>query len=204
MCPDRELLSAYADGEVPSPWNERIADHLASCEACSAVVEEFSCLGGRLRAESCPGESAIVDRGRARLDRELESAARSASWNRPRRPGSAWGRSISLPLPLAAAAALALLLFAGLSAASLFRSAPGSSPALASAEVAPNGAHQVSMDGILRYLDSQNAQVTVTIKLPSETTFNEPGNPVIVRAPKVYQGASTVSAPAAPDKGGNP
>lgn len=49
------------------------------------------------------------------------------------------------------------------------------------------------MDSILRFLDSQNAQVTVTINLPSEATFSQPGNPVIVRAPR----GETVSGPPA-------
>ena len=35
------------------------------------------------------------------------------------------------------------------------------------------------MERILRYLDSQNAQVTLTINLHSETDFGEAGTPVI-------------------------
>ncbi|MBU1079772.1 MAG: zf-HC2 domain-containing protein, partial [Spirochaetes bacterium] len=35
MCPDRELLSAWADGEVPSPWRETIDRHVAACESCA-------------------------------------------------------------------------------------------------------------------------------------------------------------------------
>jgi hypothetical protein len=53
------------------------------------------------------------------------------------------------------------------------------------------------MDGILRYLNNQNAQVTLTINLPSEATFSQQGTPVIVRAPKVYRGADAVSTPPA-------
>jgi anti-sigma factor RsiW len=208
MCPDRELLSAYADGEVPSPWRERIAEHLASCESCAALVAAYAALGESLRSDSSALEAAMVEVGRARLEALLESAkSRGAAPSyrpaglRLAHAGSVWARSISLPLPLAAAAALALLLFAGLSASSLFRAPVQRGPALATAEVAPNGAQQVSMDGILRYLDSQNAQVTVTINLPSEATFNESGNPVIVRAPRAEL-AGTVQGD--PVQGGNP
>jgi len=204
MCPDRELLSAYADGEVPSPWKERIAEHLASCEACSAAVERYASLGARLRAQACPGEDAIVARVRARLEGALASrpaageAGRLLSSFGAARPDSSWHRRISLPLPVAAAAAAAILFFAGLAASTLLRPARNAPPTLAAAEVIPSGAQPVSMDGILRYLDSQNAQVTLTINLPSETTFGEPGMPVIVRAPRANQSAVVSAAPQAP------
>ncbi|HOX31389.1 MAG TPA: zf-HC2 domain-containing protein [Spirochaetales bacterium] len=188
MCPDRGLLSAYADGEVPSPWNARIAEHVAGCAACGSALERYASLGRRLSSEPLPNEKAIVARGRERLEREL--AARAAGRTAPAfgslpRAGRAWGRSLSLPLPLAAAAALVLFLLAGLTTANLLAGGREARPALAAAEIAPEGAEQASMERILRYLDSQNAQVTLTINLPSETDFGEAGTPVIVRAPKV-------------------
>jgi len=189
MCPDRELLSAYVDGEVPSPWNERVAEHLTTCRSCASVVAGYASLARRLEEAPCPDEAAIVARCRERLELDLGRRGESAHWTEVRggawrRSGYAWRRSVSLPLPLAAAAALALLLLAGLSTANLLSSGRAAKPVLAAAEVVPNGAQQVSMDNVLRFLDSQNAQVTVTINLPSETTFSEPGTPVIVRAPR--------------------
>ena len=203
MCPDRELLSAYVDGEVPSPWRERIAEHLAGCGACSAAVERYASLGARLREGACPGEADIVARGKIRFDAMLAAAgARDSRFEdaapaRPRGRSAAglWTRSVSLPLPMAAAAALVLFLLAGLAAAGLLRPNSGRAPVLASAEVVPNAAHEVSMDSILRYLNTQNAQVTLTINLPSEATFNEPGTPVIVRAPKSGSAAAPVTMP---------
>ena len=41
MCPDRGLLSAYVDGEVPSPWKERLAAHLSECPSCAAQAARF-------------------------------------------------------------------------------------------------------------------------------------------------------------------
>jgi anti-sigma factor RsiW len=193
MCPDRELLSAYADGEVPSPWKERIAEHLAGCAACRAVVEGYSALGARMRAEAAPGEEIIVARGRELLERELAARADAGSPAivSPRRGERAWDRRLSLPLPIAAAAALVMLLLAGLTTANLVATNRAAKPVLASAEVVPNGAEQVSMDHILRYLDNQNAQVTLTINLPSGATFGEAGTPVIVRGSKAREGGVT-------------
>jgi len=41
MCPDNKLLSAFYDGEVTSPWKEKIEDHIAVCEECRLVIEGF-------------------------------------------------------------------------------------------------------------------------------------------------------------------
>ncbi|GAB1457727.1 hypothetical protein MASR2M48_30350 [Spirochaetota bacterium] len=39
MCPDRELLSAWVDGEIPSPWSDSIDRHVGACSSmCTAVV----------------------------------------------------------------------------------------------------------------------------------------------------------------------
>jgi len=213
MCPDRELLSAYADGEVPNPWKDRIAEHLAGCASCAQAVAGYASLGRRIREEPCPDEAAILARGRARLEQSLERARGSVPNTRRFAParlppawGLSWGRSVTLPLPLAAAAGLAFLIAAAFALSGLLMPAPGSRPALAAAEIESGEMQQVSMDNILRYLDSQNAQVTVTINLPSEATFSESGKPVIVRAPKSgaagsYKGEAV---PIPPAQGGAP
>jgi len=101
MCPDRELLSAYFDGEVPSPWRERIAEHLASCADCAAVVAGYEELARELKADAAAGEAQALARGRARLEGLLAAPALpSAASSVP----SPWKRSVRLPLPAAAAA----------------------------------------------------------------------------------------------------
>lgn len=40
-CPDSDLYSAWVDGEVPSPWKEKLEAHLASCPKCKARAERF-------------------------------------------------------------------------------------------------------------------------------------------------------------------
>jgi hypothetical protein len=44
------------------------------------------------------------------------------------------------------------------------------------------------MDELLRYLDARDGQVTLTIKLPSGTTFGSAGKPVIMRRAQGVQG----------------
>ena len=40
-CPDLELQSAFFDGEVASPWNEKIKSHIESCESCKKNIKSF-------------------------------------------------------------------------------------------------------------------------------------------------------------------
>jgi anti-sigma factor RsiW len=53
MCPDREVLSAYCDDEVPSPWKEKIESHLIDCNSCKKVVAGYRQVRSLLQ-ESAP------------------------------------------------------------------------------------------------------------------------------------------------------
>ena len=191
MCPDRDLISAYVDGEVPSPWRERLEEHLASCPACSALAASYAELGASLRGPADEGEFQALARGRERLELLLvdipSSGEREATIREIGASRRLWRHSIRLPLPLAAAAAILVLLLGG--ATTVLALKPGKNvaiQAIASNEIAPLKvpAQPASMDELLRYLDSSDGQVTLTINLPSGTTFGSAGKPVIMRAPQ--------------------
>jgi len=193
MCPDRDLVSAYVDGEVPSPWRERLEEHLGSCVNCAALAARYSRLGERLRTELASDgvakhEIASLARGRARLDALLEGRAASRL-EEPLRDDSprSWRRSVSLPLPLAAAAAVLAILLGG--ATAFFALRPGKGAAIqtiASGQIAPlaipASSQPSSMDELLRYLNAQGGEATLTIKLPTAATFGTAGKPVIMRS----------------------
>jgi anti-sigma factor RsiW len=189
MCPDRELLSAYVDGEVPSPWSRRIAEHAASCPKCASAIAGYAELGEALRADPLPGEAEALARGRERLEDILAGAAPApGTAPAPFRP-ALWRRSVRLPLPVAAAAALIAVAAGG--AASVLalsqRSQAGafvaSAPqAVAIPAMASPAGQPASMDELLRYLDAHDAQVTITMNLPTGTRFDDSGEPVIIRA----------------------
>ncbi len=48
-CPEPDLHSAYIDGEVNSPWREKIEAHLASCESCRTELAKLEGLRNMLR-----------------------------------------------------------------------------------------------------------------------------------------------------------
>lgn len=210
MCPDRDLVSAYVDGEVPNPWKERLEEHFASCPKCAALAARYRELGQAFRAEGSEAAALVAaqERNRVRLDSLLVSAPESAVRGQRRATSlrdevsSIRGRAISLPIPLAAAAAILVLLLGGTTAALALRmNAKGSAvqAAVASGEIAPAAqarAQPASMDELLRYLDSSDGQITLTINLPSSTTFGSAGKPVIMRQGRAPRG-QTVAAPSA-------
>lgn len=178
MCPDADLLSAWKDGEVPAPWAERIASHVAACQNCASRVARWEELSARVRGEGRAAEVTMVARVRERLEASIEASRKVT-------PGPGLRRHLSLPLPLAAAAALALILIGGLSGGLLAGSTSSSiarnasnGPGLASlSSSSPN------MDSLVRYLEAQNAQVSVTIQLPQGAAFSSSGEPMIVKTP---------------------
>jgi anti-sigma factor RsiW len=193
MCPDRDLVSAYVDGEVPSPWRERLEEHIASCSDCAALASRYASLGESLRAEAEPGEAAALARGRERLDALLEGipAASPRAVSRFSGARAAWERSISLPLPFAVAAALVVLLLGGATTMLALKPERGPSlQAVASGEIDPRQVQPASMDELLRFLNSSDKQVQLTINLPSGATFGSAGKPVIMRSDQILPGTT--------------
>jgi hypothetical protein len=193
MCPDRQILSVYFDGELPSPWKEKMEAHLAHCPGCRKTLEAYR----RIAAMARLGEDEeVLEGAKERLWRKLglpeirdqgSSSGESGGRSFPHPPGrgfvSPWKRRISLPLPAAAAAVL--FLFAALFAfLALPRSLPFRNPdALISAENDEDAIVPVSdMNGILQYLRNQERGDIMIIRLPESKSFSSSGEPTIIRA----------------------
>ncbi len=97
MCPERDILSAYVDGEIPVPWEHAITEHLAGCPSCRAVAERLEYTRRALRADDPFDWQGARERVRLRL------GARMAAPLVARLPF--WRRQVSVPLPLALLAA---------------------------------------------------------------------------------------------------
>jgi anti-sigma factor RsiW len=182
MCPERQLLSVYLDGELPSPWKEKMEAHLHSCPACAASLERFKRCGDVFHQPDDPALRESQDRVWARLSalHEAEIPARARVWR----------RSVAVPLPAVAAAA-AVFVFALVLA---FARQPlgGQQPAMVDAgtpapvnvqsDIAGQNIVPASdMGDILHYLE-QDAADYMIIKLPESRMFPAPGAPEILNA----------------------
>lgn len=97
-CPDPDLFSAYVDGEVPSPWKEKIEAHIHSCVECTERTERYFRLH-QLVAQSNTEPALDLDESFTRL---MERRSSRVAVQKTR--SHAWiHSSIKLPVPAMAA-----------------------------------------------------------------------------------------------------
>ena len=172
-CPDRQLLSIYFDGELPSPWKETMERHLNGCPSCAQQINEFNRL--RRSLSDSPSEAAI-GAAQDRVWQQLGLGTRKGA--RVMRFGGLWQRRISIPLPAAAAAAVLLVALAVFFA--IRTPVPAAMPLMA---FETPGIIPVSdMEDVLQYLGSRDNSDVVIIRLPESRDFVSYGEPAIIKA----------------------
>ena len=195
MCPDRQILSLYLDGELPSPWKEKMESHLEACPECRAALAVYG-IGKRM---DNPNEESILA-AQERVWKKLVTPALVVSENAGRRvvkqtsqryaQQRIWNRNITLPLPAAAAAAV-LIIIAMIAVMGLRdRNVGRIQDAMA---VIPDymqlvGNEQVmvpttDMTSVLQYLSSMdNGGDFMVIRLPESKNFIHAGEPAFINA----------------------
>lgn len=176
MCPDRELLSAWSDGEVPSPWRETIERHLETCAACSLVVDSMT-----RTHDLFASDAASIDAASGSASVRVEERLGFAALHRLESPGPFWTRKYSIPFPVAAAAALALALLGFALAESGSRNADLRMAVQRAYEATPVATSGMGIDSIIEYISRQNSSVNINITLPAEAFGAVTGDPFIVR-----------------------
>jgi anti-sigma factor RsiW len=201
MCPDPKLLSIYMDGELPSPWKEKMEAHLAECSECKERYKHFLHLqemfkkkthqghnyvkgSGALQSsttEQMPPEQEFIESSKEKVWREIEYRQH---YSRRR----VWKYRLSLPLPAAAAAAaiiLTILTVLYIRGGSLQPqdSAEKSNFILASEEEEMPSIIPAAQDmnSLLQLLGSEGTDVMI-IRLPENRNFARSGEPAIIRA----------------------
>lgn len=175
VCPNPELLSAWHDAEVPSPWKEALQQHIQSCTGCTAKLENIRRLSAGLQADvsqAQTNQSEVSQRVLARLQANVRQIQVKPSLLR---------RHLVLPLPVAAAAAVLVALM-GLALLSSGRRNSQLMMAVQQAEEAHQMASSnMGMEAIIDYLARQETGVSITISLPQSSGFVRSGDPFIVR-----------------------
>ena len=188
MCPDRQIISLYYDGELPSPWKEKMEDHLKDCSACSAALASY----GSLLKQDEGGEESMLA-ARERVWKKLTAPSlvtskksegdfvRQTKYTRQ----SFWNRSI--PLPAAAAAAVfiivAMIAIFGLrdrnSPKEMMAAIPDFMPIVGQDQgIVPMN----DMSRVLQYLSSMDNGDFMVIRLPESRNFIHAGEPALINA----------------------
>jgi anti-sigma factor RsiW len=175
MCPDREILSAYLDGEVESPWSREIEGHLAGCESCRLRFARMEETRRILQREGMGNWRAPMERVRRHL------MARSMQ-RQPDPP--IWKRRLSIPVPLVGIAALVVLCLGISLAYTVFRNEMGT----VRITKAPAGGTEIQiaapvedLEFLLKSMDTQDSAQDV-IKLPKKFRLMPVGEPRMGKA----------------------
>ena len=206
MCPDRQIISLYFDGELPSPWKEKMETHLEACPECRAAITAYGSFG---KQPDDPGEESI-SAAQERIWKKLfapalvvsEKTAFSANQqgevsgvqktarqrNQRYMRERIWNRSVTMPLPAAAAAAV-LIIIAMLAIFGLRDSRPGTQDKMAVIpeymQVLGNEHGMVpttNMNSVLQYLSSLDNGDFMVIRLPETKNFVQAGEPALINA----------------------
>jgi len=124
MCPDPQILSIYLDGELPSPWKEKMEDHFAHCPKCKEKLESYKRLQLLFKKETSvkrtyvervveesSEEKIYTEEGMLKAkDRVWEKFEKRFDTKKRFMPRhTLWRRKLSIPLPAAAAIVVILM-----------------------------------------------------------------------------------------------
>jgi anti-sigma factor RsiW len=176
MCPDRDILSAYLDGEVDSPWDRGIEEHLVACGACRARLARLEEMRRILQEEPMPDVKAPMERVRRSL------LARSAA---ERTPIPLWRRSFTVPVPAAVVVLTAVVALAALLAVTLVRSNVGT----VRITKVPSGGTEIqiaapigNLETLLKSVDTPDSSGESVIKIPKSIRLMPIGEPRMGKA----------------------
>jgi len=114
-CPNKDLLSAYIDGELTFPWKGTIERHLQECAACNRVYNQYAAVNRYIQGLSSAGTQLDTAASFAKLLTKRNTVLQIKAQTQKKRwglnSGERWfSSSIRIPVPAAAAAVLVFVL----------------------------------------------------------------------------------------------
>ncbi len=183
MCFDDTTLSAYFDGELEAVWKKRVEEHLASCPVCTAKIASFRKVTGILHEYRTPDftlrEDAVLERIHHALSSEKELGF--------------WYRKVYLSKTVMAVAAVSLILIGAGFFMLSFREPASAVPAVAErgpvySSAKPELITADGMNSVIRFLNTQDKTVDITIDLPLDHHFQYLGEPQFLKEADFVRG----------------
>ncbi|MDR0323508.1 MAG: zf-HC2 domain-containing protein [Treponema sp.] len=204
MCPEHQVISIYADGELPSPWKEKLESHIAECSVCREKLESFKTLRDLFKtdtkqtiAENALAEQELMEAAKEKVWRKLESRRHFRTRTVNRQTAGMWHRRFAVPLPAAAAAAVVIMLVTaiwvrsgadngvvnngGFAAVQPSAYIEAANSMIAPEEEMPGFGFASDINSVLQYLSSSDANIII-LQLPENNSFSRISEPEIIRA----------------------
>jgi hypothetical protein len=206
VCPDHQLLSVYFDGELPSPWKEKMDAHVAACPQCAGRLKSYQ----RVSINPAIKKDNAMLAAQERLWKKLEQRSGIAGdpapypvWTAAMPGNTVWRRRVSVPIPAAAAAvflviALVFVLALRVTGTS---AAPGVILASETGFDTP-GIIPMDMEDVLKYLSSRDDGDILILQLPESRSFVNYSEPEIIKAADYSRQRPRRTSPAQTSPGG--
>ena len=185
MCPDRQILSLYLDGELPSPWKEKMDTHLVSCEKCRSHLAQYQKLREIMQEDRVEFSLEMKNRAWDNIISGMPGDhAKRKMVNPVREHQIFWNRRVSLPFPALAAAAAVFIIITFLAIQGIRSPQTDQEFGIATGigadvqEIIPVS----DMDSVLQYLFAEAMSDFVVIRLPETRSFSSSGEPALIRA----------------------
>ena len=180
MCPEHEILSAYIDGEILSPWDKHIEQHILSCKACKDKLESYKKLRTTLSQVSEPDITLPMQR----VWNKITQARKN--FHLVKIPF--WQKRISLPMPFVALAAALVICIGFVLVFNTMK--PDSSTvniithkddgSMTEVNITANDVKEI--EALLKALEKNNTPNEVIIKMPEGSNEFQVGEPELIRA----------------------
>lgn len=178
MCPDRETISAYIDGELENDWNKALISHIENCSVCSREVRRFTGLTQLMHAGD-PAVDKSIEETRYRIWRGVRSSCEQRTYH----PFPF--RVLKVPVPTLALLAVLCLV---MGAATMMLWTGGYISQKVPVAAIPEDQQFDSTEELLEYLSRQEMSLHITIQLPEEPVFIVLGEPQLLRTADYRQG----------------
>ena len=185
MCPDRQIISTYLDGELLSPWKEKMEAHLNSCPKCQAILAKYKKLKGCFLDSAQENMEAARERVWEKLNNPVFAGAQLANPVRKEgRLARLWRKNITLPLPAAAAAAIVILLaFFALMGLERSRATLPLNAVASGIGLDDQGMiHTQDAAEVLRHISTLQTGEFMVVRLPEHRRLSRSGEPVLMNA----------------------
>ncbi|MDR0382754.1 MAG: zf-HC2 domain-containing protein [Spirochaetaceae bacterium] len=189
MCPEKQFISVYYDGELPPSWEKKMERHLEDCPECRRRLEIYE-KTSVVMGDDEDGYAGVMEAAKERVWQNFGNAIARGPVRRRLTPHIPTAVTAAAAGAIAAAAAIAVMLFVSPNQRpDGFAAANASQDGFANVAVSneyelniPEAEPVSNMQELLHYLENDDSSNIIIIKLPERKKFSRYGEPAFINA----------------------